>query len=65
MERPDFGTHVKQECELFGSLKDNLWHAVQDRVVLGDGRDHGTRCSYVDRINTLTAEAGPGAASEF
>jgi hypothetical protein len=28
----DFQTHVKQEAELFGSLKDNLWHEVTDRV---------------------------------
>ncbi len=28
----DFQTHMKQEAELFGSLKDNLWHEVADRV---------------------------------
>ena len=28
----DFQTHMKQEAELYGSLKDNLWHEITDRV---------------------------------
>lgn len=32
MDKPDFRTNVANEVELFGSLKDNLWNSVQDRV---------------------------------
>lgn len=32
MDQPDFQTHLKHEAELIGSLRENLWHEVHDRV---------------------------------
>ncbi len=48
----DFQTHVKQEAELFGSLKDNLWHEVTDRV-----QNHKTEL-IVEAVGAAVVSAG-------
>lgn len=54
----DFQTHVKQEAELFGSLKDNLWHEVTDRV-----QNHKTELA-VEAAGAVVIGAGLAVATK-
>lgn len=54
----DFNTHVKQEAELFGSLKDNLWHEVTDRV-----QNHKTELA-IEAVGAVVISAGFAVATK-